>query len=187
MSLRTFLAKVDNKDIRRGLYFSNLDGIVWAVMFGLAENFIVPFALLFGASVLQVSLITGFGQLGVGISQLAGARFVNWLKKRKILSTVCEIIHALSWLLMFIFTALTGNPWFVVDDLAILQLENIDDGVAAAARRGDIVDVQDHIIAVGENTFDVAVIIGKFLAQEGEKGFQAFRPIGGPGIVLGVA
>lgn len=94
MSLRTFLAKVDNKDIRRGLYFSNLDGIVWAVMFGLAENFIVPFALLFGASVLQVSLITGFGQLGVGISQLAGARFVNWLKKRKILSTVCEIIHA---------------------------------------------------------------------------------------------
>ena len=114
MSFRTFLLKIDNKDIRRGLYYSNLDGIVWAVMFGLAENFIVPFALLFGASVFQVSLITGFGQLGIGFSQLAGARFVNWLKKRKVLSITCNIIHACSWVLMFVFTAITRNPWFVV-------------------------------------------------------------------------
>ncbi|MGA2141672.1 MAG: MFS transporter [Brevinematales bacterium] len=114
MSFRTFLAKIDNKDIRRGLYYSNLDGIVWAVMFGLAENFIVPFALLFGASVFQVSLITGFGQLGIGLSQLAGARFINWMKKRKLLCIICNIIHASSWVLMFVVTALTRNPWFVV-------------------------------------------------------------------------
>lgn len=78
MSLSSFLVRVENKDVRRGLYFSNIDGIVWALMYGLAENFVVPFALLFGATVLQVSLITGFGQLGIGVSQLAGARFVTW-------------------------------------------------------------------------------------------------------------
>jgi len=114
MSFRSFLARINNKNIRRGLYYSNLDGIAWAVMYGLAENFIVPFSLLFGATVFQVSLITGFGQLGSGISQLAGARFVNWLKKRKILSIISNIIHALSWVVIFVFTALTGNPWYVV-------------------------------------------------------------------------
>ncbi len=114
MSLNSFLARVGNKDIRRGLYFSNLDGIVWSLMYGLSENFVVPFALLFGATVLQVSLITGFGQLGIGVSQLAGARFVTWLGKRRILSITCNIIHAFSWVLVFSITVLTGNPWVVV-------------------------------------------------------------------------
>lgn len=114
MSLRSFLKKIDDRDIRRGLYYSTLDGIVWAVMFGFAENYIVPFALIFGASVFQVSLIQGFGQLGAGIAQLAGARFIHWFKKRRKLSIICNIVHASSWVFVFVITALTKNPWFIV-------------------------------------------------------------------------
>ena len=73
------------------------------------------------------------------------------------------------------------------DDLAVLQLENIHDGVAAAARRRHIVNVQDHVVAVGEDAFDVAVIVGEFFAEESEKCLQPLRAIGSPRIMLDVA
>jgi len=114
MSLHSFLKKIEDNNVKKGLYYSVLDGIVWAVMFGLAENYIVPFALVFGASVFQISLIQGFGQLGTGIAQLAGARFLHHFRKRKRLSITCNIIHSLSWVFVFAVTVLTKNPWFVV-------------------------------------------------------------------------
>ena len=55
-----------------------------------------------------------------------------------------------------------------------------------ATERRHVVDVQDDVVAVGEDAFDLAVIVGEFLAQESEKGLQALRPVGGPGIVLDV-
>jgi MFS family permease len=111
MSFKAFLNKIDSKKIRRGLYYSNLDGIVWAIMFGLAENYIVPFALFFGASVFQTSLMWGFGQLGTGVSQLGGAAFITRFKRRRVLSITCNAIHSLSWVCVFFFTLWTGNPW----------------------------------------------------------------------------
>ena len=38
----------------------------------------------------------------------------------------------------------------VFDDLAVLEPENVDDGAAARARLAHAVDVQDHVVAVGE-------------------------------------
>src|SRR6516162_214175 len=55
----------------------------------------------------------------------------------------------------------------VLDHLAVFQTENVDDGVAAAAGRRHVVDVQDHIIAVGKDALDIAVIVGKLLTQIG--------------------
>jgi hypothetical protein len=47
--------------------------------------------------------------------------------------------------------------------------------------------VRNDIIAVGEHTLDVAIIVGEFLAEEGDIGFQPFQPVGGIGTVLDVA
>ena len=75
----------------------------------------------------------------------------------------------------------------MLDDLAVLELENVHDGIAARAGRWNVMDVQDDVIAICKNPFDVTVIIGKFLAQEGEKSFQTFRPVGSARIVLDIA
>src|SRR4051794_28995719 len=44
----------------------------------------------------------------------------------------------------------------VLDNLAALELENIDDGAAAAAFLAHAVDMQDDIIAVGKGALDLA-------------------------------
>jgi hypothetical protein len=73
------------------------------------------------------------------------------------------------------------------DHLAVFQTEDVDDGVAAAARRRHIVDVEDHIVAVGKDAFDLAVIVGKFLTQKGEERFQPLGSVRGARIVLDIA
>jgi hypothetical protein len=50
------------------------------------------------------------------------------------------------------------------DDLAVLQLENVHDGVAPRTRSWDAVNMLDDIIAVSESADDVAVCGGKFVA-----------------------
>src|SRR3982074_2116937 len=54
----------------------------------------------------------------------------------------------------------------VLDDLAVLELENIDDRAAAASLLAHAMHVQDHIIAIGKYAFDLAVGVGKFFTQE---------------------
>src|SRR5215468_7697823 len=49
----------------------------------------------------------------------------------------------------------------VLDDFAILKLENVDDRGPQRVRLPFVVDVQDHEIAIGEDAFDVAVIAGR--------------------------
>lgn len=83
-------------------------------MFGFAENYIIPFAVLFGASAFQVSLITATSQLGIAVGQLSGAKFIQNYKKRKTLSLICVSIHALSWLGVFYGTWLTKSVWVIL-------------------------------------------------------------------------
>src|SRR5215813_2638544 len=67
----------------------------------------------------------------------------------------------------------------VLDHLAVFQTENVDDGAAAATGRRHVVDVQDYVVAVGKDALDLAVIVGKFLAQIGKERLQSLRSIGG--------
>src|SRR5690606_8264554 len=58
----------------------------------------------------------------------------------------------------------------MLDDLAVLDAENIDDRAprpVVAARR---VHVQHHEIAFGDYTFDLTALIGKALFQEIDEG-----------------
>jgi MFS family permease len=112
--MNTFLQKIVNERLRKGLIYAVWDGVLWAIMFGFAENYLVPFALVFGATTLQVSLIQGTAQLGVGMAQLLGAKFILKFQQRKRLAIFTSRIHAFSWLFVFVLTLLTKNPWVVL-------------------------------------------------------------------------
>ncbi|KAG0754678.1 hypothetical protein G6F22_020878 [Rhizopus arrhizus] len=45
----------------------------------------------------------------------------------------------------------------MLDDLALLKPEDIDDGIAARARFAHRVHMQDHVIAIREDTLDLAM------------------------------
>ncbi len=113
-NMKHFLRNIDDQRVRTGLFYSIVDGVLWAIMFGFAENYLVPFALLFGATTLQVSLIQGIAQLGVGMSQLIGAKFILKFRQRKRLAILMSRMHALSWLFVLILTVLTKSPWVIL-------------------------------------------------------------------------
>jgi len=112
--MKKFLQKIEDSDIRKGLYYSVLDGVLWACMFGVSENYIVPFVILFGASVMQVSLLQGLSQLALGIAHLLGTKVLSLFKNRRQLSVITCRLHALTWVFVFALTAWTKNPWFAV-------------------------------------------------------------------------
>jgi len=100
--------------VRRSLTLSIFDGLLWSVMFGVAENWIVPFALLFGATVFQVSLLQGVAQLATGMGQLVGGAIIQRGGARRKLSRAMVVVHAASWLVIYWGTVLTGSVWFAI-------------------------------------------------------------------------
>jgi MFS family permease len=112
--LKHVLKNIKDPNIKKGLRLSIIEGVLWALMFGSSENYIVPFALLFGASVLQVSLLQGLGQVGVGLSQLFGSFVVHHTGRRKGLCLLGNTLHAFSWLFVFFITLITRLVWFAI-------------------------------------------------------------------------
>ena len=113
-SLKQFLKTIDDPAISRALGFSAIDGILWALMFGLAENYIVPFTLFFGASALHISIMQGSMQFGIAMAQITGASFIERFRKRKRLSLFCNIIHALSFIGVCYGAIITRSPWTII-------------------------------------------------------------------------
>ena len=112
--MKTFLRKIPDKPVRDALRYSIWDGILWAMMFGAAESYLVPLAHFFHASALQMSLIQGAAFLGVCLAQLLGSRIALKLPHRKPLIVWVVRLHALSWLGIFGLTAWTQNPWYIL-------------------------------------------------------------------------
>ena len=112
--MRDILKKLTDDRVRTSLRYSILDGVLWSVMLGFAENYIVPFALYFGATVFQTSLIQGFSQFSLGMGQLAGAKFIGRYRKRRELAVWGVCFHGAFWILTFFVTALTGSPWAAI-------------------------------------------------------------------------
>jgi len=112
--VKRFLSAIPDARIRASLMASTIDGGLWALMYGFAEYFILPFAIFFGANALQTSLVQGMGQLGVAVAQLLGAALVARFGMRKRISRVAVGFHALSWLAVFAVAALTRDPWTIV-------------------------------------------------------------------------
>lgn len=109
-----FLKTIPDTRVRRTLFIGVLDAVTWAIMFGLAENFLVPFILLFGATVFEVSLLQGASQLTMGLGQLAGGALIQRGGSRRRLSIIVVTYFACSWLLTYWGTVLTGNAWVAI-------------------------------------------------------------------------
>src|ERR1700730_4003219 len=75
----------------------------------------------------------------------------------------------------------------MLDHLAVLELENVDDGVAARARLAHGMEMDDDVIAVGEDALDLAAVVRELVLQEGDEALEAFPAVGGQRIVLGIA
>ncbi|GAK54224.1 sugar phosphate permease [Candidatus Moduliflexus flocculans] len=112
--MRSFLKKIDNSDLRSGLAYSTWDGILWAVMFGVAENYLVPFALLFTANAFQLSLLQATAFLSTSIGQVIGAHITAKMPSRKFIPVLGVRTQAACWLFIFALTTWTGNAWFII-------------------------------------------------------------------------
>src|SRR5262249_15936907 len=71
--------------------------------------------------------------------------------------------------------------------LPFSSLKMSDDGVAARARLAHGMDVDDDVIAVGEDALDLPAGVRKLVLQEGDEALEAFPAGGGQRIVLGIA
>jgi len=98
------------RKIKTSLNASIFDGYLWAMMWGLGEMFVIPFAVFFQASSLMVSLINGLTQIGISISNVLGANFIEYYRNRKKLAIITNILHASSYLFIFFFTLITKDP-----------------------------------------------------------------------------
>lgn len=103
-----------NKKYYKSLNYSIVDGMFWALMFGLGETYIIPFAILNKASILLISLIPGLGQLCISVSSIAGSQFIQNYQQRKKTTVNSVKIQAISWILLFILTYLTKTPAFII-------------------------------------------------------------------------
>lgn len=112
--MRRFLQKVQEEPVRKALVYSVLDGVLWAIMYGFADSYLVPFARLFKASAFQLSLIQGVALLGSCLAQLAGARLIMHFKQRKIITLVAVRTQAIGWLLILGFALWTRNIWGII-------------------------------------------------------------------------
>lgn len=114
LPVKRLLSAIPDTRVRASLMASTVDGGLWALMYGFAEYFILPFAIFFGADALQTSLVQGMGQLGVAVAQLLGAALVARFGMRKRIARVAVGFHALSWVAVFAAAALTHDPWAIV-------------------------------------------------------------------------
>ncbi len=106
--------KIRDKNIRSTLKYAVIDGILWSCMFGMSEDYLIPFALHFKSSPLFISLLTGIAQLGISIFQILGAQFIVHYKKRKFFIILSNQLHAFSWIFILVFTYITKNPLVII-------------------------------------------------------------------------
>ncbi len=107
---RFFKINTDNIETKKNLIYSIWDGILWALMFGFAESYLIPFALLYNANAIIVSLIHGSSFLANSLAQILGSFFFKKINKVKKIIVFCVRTHALFWILIFVVTVLTKKP-----------------------------------------------------------------------------
>lgn len=112
--MKQFLQKIQDDVVRKALVYAVWDGVLWAIMFGFADSYLVPFARLFQATPFQLSLIQGVALLGTCLAQLAGAQLTMRFKQRKIIALISVRTQAIGWLLILSVALWTRNAWTII-------------------------------------------------------------------------
>src|SRR4051812_1774563 len=74
----------------------------------------------------------------------------------------------------------------VLNHLAVVQAEDVDDGKAACAGFTHRIHVHDDKIPVGEDALDLTLVVRELLFEKTDKALQTFGPVLRSGIVLPV-
>ena len=90
----------DNASTEKSLRFSLWDGVFYGGMSGLTGPFLVPFALLFNAPNILLSLLTTLPMLLGSAFQLLAPRILGWLKSRRKYLVMVFSVQAAGWLLL---------------------------------------------------------------------------------------
>lgn len=115
---------------RRGLHAARREAVPSAIMAGLTESFMIPYALAIGATPFEAGLLSSARNFIVSLAQLKSADAVYWLRSRKWLVLSTAVLQATVWVVLALVAVLFG-PWAVVALIAFYTL-----GTASAAVGG---------------------------------------------------
>jgi len=90
------------------------NGVWWSAADAFTTPFIIPFALVLGATNVVVGLINSLQNLGGLLSQVPGSELVWILRRRRALNNACEFIAKNSWLLIVAIPFLPADSWLTV-------------------------------------------------------------------------
>ena len=174
------------EEIARSLAVARREAALAAVMTGLTEPFMTPFALVLGATRFQVGLLSSVRHLALSLIQLFSADAVGWLNSRKRLVLWTATAQAMLWLPLAFVGPLLGSQ--AVAGLIVLYTAATATGALGAPAWGSL--MAEYLPAHERGRFfgHRARIIGLWmtvagLAAGGLLELTAERPIIGFGLL----
>jgi len=105
---------MDEDKVKKSLKYSVYDGAAFAVMDGLTNSFITPFAIALKASVSMIAALTYVPQLIGAFVQLFSTKIVEIVRDRKKILVLSSFIHAVLWLPLLLIPYLTPNQKYLL-------------------------------------------------------------------------
>jgi len=103
------------QEVDRSLIASVLDGCAHAVMLGIGEAFLAPFAIWLGANARELGLLASLPLVLGALAQIASIRLLETRTRRKPVVVMPAFLQALSWLLILLLPqAIDGHGGWVV-------------------------------------------------------------------------
>ncbi|MBP7462249.1 MAG: MFS transporter [Candidatus Delongbacteria bacterium] len=112
--MKSLLHRIPDPLTRQSLRQSAIDGVLWALMFGWSEHYIIPLVIFFKAGPFFVSLLTGLNQLSISLFQFLGVPLVRRYRHRRMIAIIGNQLQALSWLLILLVAWRSGNIWIIM-------------------------------------------------------------------------
>lgn len=113
--------------IRQSLRDTRREAIPWAIMSALTESYMIPYALVLGASAFQAGLLSSVRNFILSLVQLKSAEAASWFHSRKRLIWWTALVQGILWIPLAVVGPLFG-PWAVPALIALYTL-----GTASAA------------------------------------------------------
>jgi MFS family permease len=96
-------------EIEESLRSTEREGVAWAIMAGLTDSFMIPYALALGASPFQAGLLSSFRSFIVSVTQLKSADAVPWFRSRKRMVLWTAGLQALLWIPLVVVGQVFGR------------------------------------------------------------------------------
>src|SRR3989344_8544795 len=185
-----FEFKMAEDETKKSLKYSIYDGAAYAVMDGMTNSFLTPFAVALNASVGLIAALTYVPQLAGAFIQLFAAKIVEIVKDRRKIIVASSLINAILWIPLLLIPYATPNQkYLLVLYVAIMtvasQLSNpvwnsLMGDIVPKYERGRFFGLRNKVI--GATSFFAALAAGFILNR-----FSAKNPFIGFAILFAIA